>query len=350
MVSAVLEAVADYALLLDARRQILFANAALCRALGAANAEALIGRRVGDVLGCERACTAPNGCGTSQGCARCGALLTLLSARDAERTVSGHCVMSLHRGEGDTCVEFSVRVTRTHFDDEPLWICLLSDVTATRRRELLERLFLHDSRNVLQGLLGWGEWLHQNQPSEAASQIVSLAQRLSRELEEQQLLSQAELGTLLVQRARHRVRALLASVVAVFAANECAKERVVRIEPGPDGSIVTDERLLVRVLVNLVQNAVEATPVRGTVSIAAVQISKGYRFVVSNPGEISKEVAQRLLHVGYSTKGAGRGLGSHAVRLFGEGCLGGKLSFESDGHRGTRFYFELPKNGNAQDS
>ncbi|MGC4064279.1 MAG: ATP-binding protein [Polyangiaceae bacterium] len=143
---------------------------------------------------------------------------------------------------------------------------------------------------------------------------------------------------------------LLASVVSVFAANECAKDRMVRVESGPDGSLVTDKRLLVRVLVNLVQNAVEATPARGTVSIGAFQTAKGYRFVVANPGEISKEVAQRLLHVGYSTKGVGRGLGSHAVRLFGEGCLGGKLSFESDCHRGTRFYFDLPRNGNTRDS
>ncbi|MGC4064278.1 MAG: PAS domain-containing protein [Polyangiaceae bacterium] len=169
MVPTVLDAIADYALLLDARRQILFANPAFCRALGISDAEDLIGRRVGDVLGCERACVAPNGCGTSRACGRCGALLTMLSARDAERTVSGHCVMSLRRNGIETCVEFSVRVTRACFDDEPLWICLLSDVTATRRRELLDRLFLHDSRNVLQGLLGWGEWLHQSQPSEASS-------------------------------------------------------------------------------------------------------------------------------------------------------------------------------------
>jgi signal transduction histidine kinase len=176
-----------------------------------------------------------------------------------------------------------------------------------------------------------------------------LARRLSRELDEQQLLCQAELGTLVVQRARHRVSHLLSAVAGVFTANECAKDRSVCLETGPDGWILTDERLLVRVLVNLVKNAVEATPERGTVSIGFASTPESYRFIVSNPGEISKEVAQHLLQSGYSTKGAGRGLGSHAIRLFGEGCLGGKLSFESDSLRGTRFYFELTKEGKSQD-
>jgi K+-sensing histidine kinase KdpD len=344
VVQAVLDAVTGYVLLLDARRQILAVNDALHAATGVKSRDELIGLRPGDALGCERAASGPNGCGTSTGCHKCGALLALLAAQDAQKPVTGHCLMNLNRDNVSLCAEFAVRVKKVIIEGDSLWVCILTDVTASRRRELLERLFLHDSRNVLMGLLGWGEWLCQTQPSEASEQIVSLARRLTREMDEQQLLYQAELGTLDLQRNRSRIGDLLDAVLSVFRANECAKDRTIEVHGGPaDDWIVTDERLLVRVLVNLVQNALEATPIHGTVSIEVVRYSLGHTFIVRNPGEISDDVARQLFRARFSTKGEGRGLGSHAIRLFGEGCLGGKLSFESDRLKGTSFRFELPR-------
>jgi signal transduction histidine kinase len=264
--------------------------------------------------------------------------------------VHGHCRLSTSRHNELGSIEFAVRVRKVTLDDEDFLVCVLIDISAARRREMLERLFLHDSRNVLMGLLGWGEWLSQVQPSEAAAQIVSLTRRLAREIDEQQWLCQAELGTLQIQNERIQISSLLDTVTAVFVANECAKGRSIDVDHSYGShSIVTDERLMVRVLVNMVQNAIEATPVGEHVTIRVEASSQGYRFIVGNPGEVPPEVARKLFRAKCSTKGEFRGLGTHALRIFGESCLGGKVSFETDPDAGTRFCFELPQGQNERE-
>lgn len=344
LIEAVLEAVTGYVLLLDRRRQILSVNDAFIKAFGLTKPEDVLGLRLGDALGCDHARSSKDGCGSTANCRSCGAMLAQLTAYDTDEPIVGTCHMATRRKDENGCSEFAVRVKRVTLENTDYWVCVLVDVTVTRRREMLERLFLHDSRNVLMGLLGWGEWLQQVQPSEASEQIVSLTRRLAREIDDQQWLAQAALGTLQIQKQPCRIRHLLNAVLSVFSANECAKER--QIEFGSrcaEEEIMTDERLLVRVLVNMVQNAVEATPTGGRIVLDVVKREVGYRFVVSNPGEVPEEVARQLFRTKISTKGEMRGLGTHALRLFGEGCLGGKVSFETDARQGTRFYFDLPQ-------
>jgi K+-sensing histidine kinase KdpD len=350
VIEAVLDAVTGYVLLLDRRRQILAVNNAFVTALGRTSAAELIGMRPGEALGCENAKDGPSGCGTASSCRQCGTALSLAAAQGTDNPIFGHCLIKTNREKDNGCSEFAVRVKKVTLEGDDFWVCVLVDVTVTRRREMLERLFLHDSRNVLMGLLGWGEWLNQVQPSEAAEQIVNLTRRLAREIDEQQWLMQAELGTLQIQTQNLRIRSVLDTVSSVFGANECAKERDLEVDCGcSDDFIVTDERLLIRVLVNMVQNAIEATPSGGRVALRVAKSALGYRFVVCNPGEVPAEVARQLFHVRFSTKGELRGLGTHALRLFGEGCLGGKISFETDPREGTRFCFELPQGQIAQE-
>jgi K+-sensing histidine kinase KdpD len=345
LIEAVLDAVSGYVLLLNRHQQILAINDAFVKALGQTSSDHLIGLRPGDVLRCDNACHHSAGCGTTSNCRQCGAMLALLAAHDSEHPVVGHCLIATNRNGENSCSEFSVRVKKVSIDHTNYWVCVLVDVTATRRREMLERLFLHDSRNVLMGLLGWGEWLNQVQPTEASEQIVNLTRRLAREIDEQQLLYQAEIGTLQIQLASCKMSNVLETVSAVFGANECARERIIEIDCNCIDDIVrTDERLLIRVLVNMVQNAIEATPMGGRVHLDVEKVEVGFRFVVCNPGEVPAEVARQLFRTQLSTKGGGRGLGTHALRLFGEGCLGGKVSFETDAKRGTRFCFVLPQN------
>lgn len=345
LIEAVLDAVTGYVLLLNRHQQILAVNDAFVKALGQTSAESLIGLRPGDVLRCDNACRNSVGCGTTSNCRQCGAMLALLAAHDTEHPVVGNCLIATNRNGENSCSEFSVRVKKVSIEHANYWVCVLVDVTATRRREMLERLFLHDSRNVLMGLLGWGEWLNQVQPTEASEQIVNLTRRLAREIDEQQLLYQAEVGTLQIQIGSCKVSNVLETLSAIFGANECARERIIEINCNcTDDFVRTDERLLIRVLVNMVQNAMEATPIGGRVHLDVAKSEVGYRFVVCNPGEVPAEVARQLFRSQFSTKGGARGLGTHALRLFGEGCLGGKVSFETDATRGTRFCFVLPQN------
>jgi signal transduction histidine kinase len=101
--------------------------------------------------------------------------------------------------------------------------------------------------------------------------------------------------------------------------------------------------LVSRVLVNMLKNALEATPRGGVVSLLARAFDTGIEFSVWNAGEISPIVAARIFERHFSTKGGvGRGLGTYSMKKLGEGCLGGTVGFES-GERGTVFKFTLPR-------
>jgi signal transduction histidine kinase len=101
--------------------------------------------------------------------------------------------------------------------------------------------------------------------------------------------------------------------------------------------------LLLRVLYNMAINAFEATesggPVRGAFSW------RGRRpcFSIHNPGVIPEVVRARIFHRTFSTKAVqGRGLGTHAMKLFGENLLKGEVGFDTSANAGTTFRITLP--------
>ncbi len=74
-VHAVLEAVDSYAVILNAQRQILAANGEFLELLQRDAPDAVLGLRPGEALNCAHFTEGPGGCGTSEHCRTCGAVL-----------------------------------------------------------------------------------------------------------------------------------------------------------------------------------------------------------------------------------------------------------------------------------
>ena len=70
--------------------------------------------------------------------------------------------------------------------------------------------------------------------------------------------------------------------------------------------------------------------------------NSGSAFHVHNPGSIPPSVAAHIFQPHFSSKGRSRGFGTYAMRLIGENCLGGRVSFVTDVVAGTQFSIELP--------
>jgi signal transduction histidine kinase len=92
----------------------------------------------------------------------------------------------------------------------------------------------------------------------------------------------------------------------------------------------------------MVKNALEACPEGRTVVLAWEPGIESVRFWVRNPGAMEPEVQRRVFGRSFSTKGAGRGLGTYSIKLFTERYLQGVAGFASSEAAGTTFFIRLP--------
>jgi signal transduction histidine kinase len=107
-------------------------------------------------------------------------------------------------------------------------------------------------------------------------------------------------------------------------------------------TILTDPVLLGRVLTNLLKNALEATPEDGEVRLSAGIRGEDIEFQVWNAGAIPEVVQLQIFTRSFTTKGAGRGIGTYSVKLFAEEYLHGRVTFASSDSDGTTFTVLLP--------
>ena len=138
--AAVLDAIPSLILVLDAQRQVIFANAAAQRVATTWGTTPVLGRRPGEVLACRNVADAPSGCGTGAACRTCGAVNTLLEALHG-RPATDECRIGTRRGDA-----LDLRATATPFRwrGREYALMVLDDVSDAKRRAVLERTFFHD--------------------------------------------------------------------------------------------------------------------------------------------------------------------------------------------------------------
>ena len=341
VVSAVLEVADAVLMVLNPERQIVGFNS---RVAEIEAPEDVLGRRPGEALGCVNA-LGRGGCGTSPACASCGALGAILRCQERGRPVEAECLVRTERASG-TSLEFNVRATPMTVGQERFVVVSFRDVSGQKRREALEQIFFHDVLNTVAGLRGWAEQLVRGarDPSKATERIDLLARRIEREIQDHRALLLAENGTLVPERAPLRTRELLGEVAAIFANHPVARERRLEVAADSDDvELVSDRALVLRVLVNMVRNAFEATAPGGAVGLSCERDGGAVRLLVSNAGAMAPDVQARVFQRSFSTKAErGRGLGTYSMKLLGERYLGGEVSFTSGDAEGTVFSLRLP--------
>jgi PAS domain S-box-containing protein len=103
-----------------------------------------------------------------------------------------------------------------------------------------------------------------------------------------------------------------------------------------------DQSYIQRILTNLANNAIQAMPKGGKLTIAASSKKGRVIITVQDTGEgIPEEVRGKLFMPLVTTKSKGQGFGLAVVKRFTEG-LGGTVTFESEVGKGTKFIIELP--------
>lgn len=345
LIKAVQECVDGYLMILNPQRQILAANERLLNELQIDSPACLAGKRPGEAMSCIHACEGPGGCGTSKACSSCGAVLAILESQRKKRVVESECLMSVRKDHAVGAAEFRVRATPMRIGGHDLTVVVFTDISSEKRRLALERVFFHDIMNTIGGLVGWSHLLKDMEdPRDVAGRIVTLSQRLSREVQDQRRLLLAEEGTLEIAAEKVAVSKVFETLKVIFEVHDVLRGRFIKFaEDGTDGVIETDYSLLVRVLTNMIKNALEASALGDQVTVWVEKRDEGAVFMVNNPAVMPDDVRLRIFQRSFSTKGgSGRGLGTYSMKLFGERYLGGSVDFTSEPDSGTTFRIALP--------
>jgi signal transduction histidine kinase len=329
---------------LDANRQILAVNDALLSFMGVDDPGKTLGLRPGQALACVHAEGEPAGCGTTQACASCGAVIAIVASLETDRPVERLCALKATREGRTEELALMVRSQPIRIDGHRFLLLFIQDVSDDQRRAALERTFFHDINNLLAMLLGASEILLGEYPGELSRTLYQVAKLLRNEVHLQAFLVAREPDRYTPAWEPLSVEGVLADMERLFAAHPAAQERQLLVPVLAEAPLFqSDHAALIRVLSNMVLNAFEATEPGGAVSLGVEVSDRSICFSVWNQKPIPAAVQTRIFQRNFSTKAeSGRGMGTYSMKLFGEKLLRGRVDFTSNEDQGTTFRLTLP--------
>ncbi|MBA3015826.1 MAG: sensor histidine kinase [Proteobacteria bacterium] len=330
--------------ILNEQRQILSINDSFLKMLGLADQKDVLFLRPGEAVSCIHAHESPHGCGTTKYCATCGAAIAIVTALAENTPTERICPLTAKRGEKTVELSFAVRAQPIHLEERRYLLLFLQDITKEQFLSSMERTFFHDINNIICGLLGRCELysIQHNNPPEL-QQITNLVLRISQEIAIQRTLSRFGEAGLKAIKQLISSEDILTEITSVFDNHPAAQHRTITTSNNaPEKKIITDITLMLRVVCNMITNALEATEERGEIRVWIDNTPEGLAIKVWNKSAIPEPLKLRIFQRHFSTKkGAGRGLGTYSMKIFGEEYLSGKVSFTSTPVEGTTFCITL---------
>lgn len=333
-----LEASKSAFIVVDRQLNILYHNnRELCPANGKL-------QQPGDFLHCANAAHSEGGCGTSEYCPDCKLRNSVTQAMNTCQPVDAEVVLTLDNNQKLILQETA---TPFEFDGNQYAAIFVVNVSDRKQEQMLERVFFHDMMNLVGALGSFVNILKETPDETILDEVKKLTDQIMDELSTQKELLYAENGILTLQPGNVTVEEFLSYAAHSLRPMAEVKERELVIRNGcPEEGLTihTDMKLLHRIVLNMVKNAVEAAPAGTAVTLAATPAGgkEAVRFAVHNDSMIPEDFRGSIFHFGLSTKGEGRGIGTYSMKLFGENYLKGKVWFSTGSAEGTTFYFEIP--------
>jgi hypothetical protein len=332
----------EVVLILNGNRQIVYANNTAMKLLKEKEGP-VYGHRPGEILDCIHASESPGGCGTTVFCSTCGAVKAILTSLRGLEDIQ-ECRIT--QKESGNALDLRVWCYPLPLKGEVFVLFVLNDISDEKRRRILERIFFHDLLNTAGGIKSFCEILGEASDSEAEEFlgiIKNLSTRLIDEINAQRQLLSAEHNELAVKPETIDIASFLKDTADIYRSQDIARGKIVITTPLDDGlTINSDKALLSRVLGNMIKNALEAIEPGNDVTVGCKQAKGEVVFNVHNPGLIPPEVQLQIFQRSFSTKDAGRGLGTYSMRLLSERYLKGRVGFTSTLEQGTIFTARYP--------
>lgn len=228
-------------------------------------------------------------------------------------------------------------------------------IMADRQRKEMERqenlarlgtmgaVLAHEVRNPLAGIKGYAQLLEENSENDEkkgfAGLIVTEALRLEKLVNDLLAYSRAEKPAVFPVKATEVINQTLNLV------ENAASDMKISIRTDVDDGLVFlgDRDRIMQILLNLFQNAIQAIPDGGVISIYAGKSGGIARLEVSDTGKgIDVDSIERIFEPFYTTKARGSGFGLAISRKYAEE-MNGKLEVSCRRGKGSSFRLILPE-------
>jgi len=254
--------------------------------------------------------------------------------------------------------KFPIELTTARFLNHTGTVMLIRDITERRRveqlRENLTHILVHDLRNPLFGISGNLNLISMytpNLPEDARTSVraaLDCVQSLREMLQCVEEVSQLETGERPLRITESDVSQLVDD--AWETVKELAKEkRHTFVWSRTSSSVRCDPELIGRVVLNLLRNAIQATPSGGQIIIRVERTAERLRLSVRDngpgiPSEYLSLIFEKFGHMpdGQMIKRRSNGLGMIFCKLAVD-AHGGSIGVESEPDNGNTFWFELPE-------
>lgn len=341
VISGLLHSISGLLAILDENRQIIAINDSFLKMLGIDDPEQALGLRPGEALGCIHANEEPAGCGTTKFCSTCGAAVAIVSSIKQDIPFERLCALSANRGGINIDIVLLVKSQPIKIENRKFILLFIQDITKQEQRVALERTFYHDISNMLTMLMQASELLIEDYPSKLSKIIHQAALRLVKEVSIQRILSEHSASSYHPMWDEYTIEQIFEELQFFFATHPASNEKNINFSVEYQLiTIKTDISLLLRVLCNMIINALEATEKKSSIKVWTEQEGDFMTFCVWNSRHIPQDIANRIFQRNFSTKEqSGRGIGTYSMKLFGEKILGGQVMFTSSKEDGTTFKF-----------
>ncbi|MBF0410812.1 MAG: ATP-binding protein [Candidatus Riflebacteria bacterium] len=340
----ILDAMPELVFIANNNRQIVFANTALINFVKAKSANAIIGKRPGELFLCQQALSAPSGCGTGEGCRYCGANQVMLGVLEG-KPLNSECRILSQTDLG--MVPYDLRIWGTPFvhEGQKFILSVATDITNEKRRQVLEKIFFHDVINTAGGIAGLLDQVSEKEAEfeDVIELLLKSSKTLLEEIKNQKNLVAAENNELKVNLSKLKSTEILEWVASFYQNHPVAKNKTIHLAKNTVELFFTsDEILIKRILGNLAKNALEASNNGESVTLGCHRNNNEVTFWCHNKGVIPRSAQLQIFLRSFSTKGEGRGIGTYSVKLLSEKYLRGKTSFVSSEETDTIFSVIFP--------
>ena len=253
-----------------------------------------------------------------------------------------------------------VRARRLSFDDQDVIEWVEQDVSAQLELEQLRAdlsaMVYHDLRGPLQAIYSSLSMLGRMLTPHAINGTNNLievgirsARQLSRMVESLLDIQRLEEGKAVLDRKTTSMHNLLAEAAQLVQPLAIEANQRLRFNLSNDLPLMSiDSDMILRVVTNLMENAVKYTPDGGSIMLGAALSDEGLVISVTDSGpgippHMQRQIFDKFNRVKYTDAPKGIGLGLAFCRLAVE-AHGGRIWVESEVGRGSTFCFFLPLN------